>query len=370
MCRKVEDHLQMMMHHEIVYPDTIAAVRGLHSLHGHLDEEAAYFWNHIAYCVDEDVHAYFRGHDQYTIAILRNPTDKTSPHVVCVLDTATRATLFTVRGSNTPSDFMTILDVNCSKETLQKRLRSMFTTRTSTTHTSTTRCREFRELIHFYMMDKVSQLPCTSRVHVGIFMHAFKCLLMIAPHLPQAHDVHLYGHSLGAACASLLYVWIRELDELLGLSHRLVTCACMASPMFCNDAAWESWFKHHDTVAGYVHYYTIGDPFVKRVPGLVGLTKAVSTTHHVGPSIINCQSIDNSTDAACSMKAALIAHSCFYAGNFVQVHDHDRSPPPPQHNSNSNRLPMTRPIHLGRPTTRILMSPKYTNPNLRSLKFF
>lgn len=369
--------------HEIVYPDTIAAMRGVPALHGCLDEEAAYFWNHIAYCADDRVRAYFGDADNaganYEVSILRGHYADNSPHIVHVLDVETRASVFTIRGSNTPADFLTVLDVTCcTMDVLLKRINLLFCNGTHQTIPSHADIL----IIRAYILNKVSRLPSSARIHTGIFMHAVKCLLMIAPHaMSSSEAIHLYGHSLGAACASLLYVWIRELRDLMSSSdEERVTCACMATPMFCNDPAWFAWFGRHDTShltpahhakedVSYVHYYTLGDPFVKRVPGLIGLTKAVSTTHHVGPSIIQCQS----NDASCSMKAAFLAHSCFHAGRFVRIKDSASI------SNNRRYLQQTTIIKKAVPSSflmttssrsRILMSPKYTNPSSKNINIF
>ena len=330
MCRKVEHH------HEIVYPDAIAATRGLDSLFGCLDEDAAYFWSHVAYCTEGDATSALFGACEHAPRILQDRRDHSSPYIVHVR--SSNAALFAIRGSNTPSDFMTVLDVSsCTPATILKRMQAPSP--------------KPSDLLHFYITNRLSRLPASSRIHAGIFMHAYKCLRLMWPHVvgdQHTDTVHLYGHSLGAACASLLYVWLRELNDLMmtptQTSSLNVQCACMACPMFSNDAAWEAWFRQHDRLE-YVHYYTIGDPFVKRVPGLVGLTKAVSATHLVCPSIIDCLPCTRNdvSTASCTMKAALVAHSCFRSGGFVRVSD-------------------VPPVMLTRASTRpqrILMSPKY-----------
>lgn len=121
-------------------------------------------------------------------------------------------------------------------------------------------------------------------VQAGLFLYAVRCLVHTVRALEtlsvrpgSGRSIHLYGHSLGAACASFLYAWMRD----LGYD---VTCSCLSCPRLCNDAGYQLWFAAHDTDR-YRHYYTRGDPVVHGIPKTAGLTRHVSMTYYVAPLV-------------------------------------------------------------------------------------
>lgn len=138
------------------------------------------------------------------------------------------------------------------------------------------------------------------RVHDGIFVaSACSCLHLLDELLSQdnadgrpAH-LQLYGHSLGAACASFCALWLRELLPQLHGRVASLRAACFACPRICNEAfraSVSSTAGGLDEDGTIVHYYTQGDPVVHKLPRLSGLTRHLWLTHLVAPAPSLCAS--------------------------------------------------------------------------------
>lgn len=140
------------------------------------------------------------------------------------------------------------------------------------------------------------------RFHHGFYLQALRCLgpLLIALcesgilNVPTATDephvftagratnqspmplIQLYGHSMGGACVSFLFGWLRRLTR--GVNVRCVSMAC---PMICDLVSQRLWFLPHgtDDPARFRHYYTEGDPIVFVIPGAAGFTHHASGTN-------------------------------------------------------------------------------------------
>lgn len=147
-------------------------------------------------------------------------------------------------------------------------------------------------------------------VQAGLFLYAVRCLVHTVKALeamsvrPSAgRIIQLYGHSLGAACASFLYAWMAD----LGYN---VFCSCMSCPRLCNDSGYEQWFAAHDNDR-YRHYYTRGDPVVHGIPKTAGLTRHVSMTYYVAPLV--------KLPWAQSLLSPVLAHMTFQLSHFRRV---------------------------------------------------
>lgn len=144
-------------------------------------------------------------------------------------------------------------------------------------------------------------------VQAGLFLYAVRCLVQVVRALKamsvsrtSGRAIHLYGHSMGAACASFLYVWMSD----LGYD---VTCSCMSCPRLTNIAGYDRWCARHDNQR-YRHYYTRGDPVVHGLPKAAGLTRHVSMTYYVAPLV--------ELEGASVLLSPLIAHVTFQPHRF------------------------------------------------------
>lgn len=143
-------------------------------------------------------------------------------------------------------------------------------------------------------------------VHAGLFLYALRCLVHTVKTLRRMpkRSIHVYGHSLGAACGSFLYTWLSE----LGYD---VTCSCLSCPRLCNDAGYDLWFARHDVPSRYRHYYTRGDPVIHAIPRTAGLTRHVSMTYYVAPLV--------KLRGAGRLVSRIMAHVTFQPGRFKRV---------------------------------------------------
>ena len=332
---------------EFVDVNDIAARRGVAGLLGATDEEAAYYWANIAYT--PELAAGLPGS-----TTLRSTSG--SPTVLHVRHSG--AHTIAVRGSCELSDIATVLALRG----LHGRLHHAYCEGTRHMARGGEARRRVQEAFA-HVAASVAALPPHAHVHPGILVHAFKCLMLVWPVLGdrRADAVFLYGHSLGAACASLLFVWLRE----LGCCARpdATSCSVLACPMFANTPAWTAWLSRHDLPC-YAHYFMHGDPFVSDLPGVVGLDRAVSRTHNVCPNIRDVVAGPPGALGALGRmpqgRDALMSHSCFVPGEFVTVDG-------TSHESIERAL--RRRGHLRRScerdAMRVLCSPKHVHRVLR-----
>lgn len=243
------------------------------------------------------------------------------------------AHILAVMGSKSNDDLRTILDFAFDKKSLVKRIESSYyeTFRNDVPNS---------DLLLEVVLEYLDRLPCAARVHPGIFLRAYQTLNIVWQHLeacspspssacklwdgpieedtPAATKNHvttknpattknhvtketlasttvrqrrvvLHGHSLGAACATLTYAWLRDIYHKGGrdvFDTIDVKCSCVATPMFCDELAWREWFRGRPDASDndvYVHYYTAGDVVVHDIPALAGYTRAFSGAHRVCP---------------------------------------------------------------------------------------
>lgn len=145
-------------------------------------------------------------------------------------------------------------------------------------------------------------------VQAGLFLYAVRCLVHLVQTLAGMEaagrrPIHLFGHSMGAACVSFLYAWLGD----LGYD---VSCSCMSCPRLCNDAGYDAWFSRHDN-ARYRHYYTRGDLVVHGLPKTAGLTRHLSMTYYVAPLV--------KLPIRSRLLSAFIAHVTFQPSRFRRV---------------------------------------------------
>jgi hypothetical protein len=144
------------------------------------------------------------------------------------------------------------------------------------------------------------------RVHSGFLARAVRCFVSVVAELhrsgvlvptsdaasghPSAlsptlaltpgSTVHLYGHSLGAACAAFLNAWLRDLCDAESQSR--ITSALLSCPRMVDVAGYDAWFRRHDRADAFRHYFTRSDVVVDALPSLAGLTHHPSLTCYVG----------------------------------------------------------------------------------------
>jgi hypothetical protein len=153
---------------------------------------------------------------------------------------------------------------------------------------SDVRSRACRQIAKVAMHDDVREaaerivLPYADggRVHHGMFVRAAGVLTAVLDslHTSNRTEVRLYGHSLGAACASMVHAWLRA----AGWDSRAAVMSC---PNFC-DATWRArWLGPHDDDARFRHYYTSGDPVVRALPQTTGLDSQLAAEAYVCPMV-------------------------------------------------------------------------------------
>ena len=205
--------------------------------------------------------------------------------------------LFTVRGTSTKRDVM--VDVR--------------------THVSDSKFHERVLTITAEAEDRIRQAVRSTcnlilehgwRVHRGIFLHAANIAVAIsrfAVTTPTITSVRLYGHSLGGACVSMVFAWLRSIgcfDD--------IQAAVMSSPDFCDVACHNGWLARYDDPAYFRHYYTKGDPLVHRIPRLAGLKCGISATPFVCP-----MPTLHKSNPVVRVAKRLIAHVMYTADGFV-----------------------------------------------------
>ena len=111
-------------------------------------------------------------------------------------------------------------------------------------------------------------------VHRAIFLRSIVVLGVVLLHRRPLLPLLLYGHSLGAACATYVYAWCAE----LGVDVRACVMSC---PNFCDDACQVEWLARYDDATRYRHYYTRGDPVVQLLPKAARLTAGLTARPYV-----------------------------------------------------------------------------------------
>jgi len=214
----------------------------------------------------------------------------------------TTTTIMSVMGTKRNVDLQTILNFAYNRRALLSKLEAIYEQSLGDVKDG--------DMLLELVVEYIYRLPRGARVHPGIFARAFQVMAMMWQHLElsglsaalaggqgglEDHRVLLYGHSLGAACASIAYVWLRDIylkggRDVYGLLD--LSCACIACPMFCDDATWNTWFAPHalsftktpkKKQPSYVHYHTEGDAFVSDIPSLAGYTRSFSQSCYVCP---------------------------------------------------------------------------------------
>jgi Lipase (class 3) len=311
---------------EFVHLYDIAKDTGGDVIKGGLDKRATYFWSHAAYCSNvelisemPDVFSPSPSSDTawHKLSI---PGDPDSPRVLVYQ--SPHARILSIMGTKRSVDLKAIMRFTFDKSALMRQIEASYDTVFKSVPQS--------DMLLEIVLEYLDRLPRRARVHPGIYLRAYQALNLIWQQLDSVPttkktNLFLYGHSLGAACATLTFVWLREIyikgkrDTHGALDLK---CGCLACPMFCDVRAWQEWF--HTTYSAsasstlddhrsssmeeeddqdqawsanssgvedgkwlldgsYRHYYTDGDIFVKEIPALAGYTRAFSNTHYVCP---------------------------------------------------------------------------------------
>jgi hypothetical protein len=313
----------------------------------------AYFWAHTAYykCAEltaelPEVFQTCDSDNNWSWSKLTVPAAQDSPKILTYSRRVTRKgggaqnlTIFSIMGTQRRVDLRAVLDFAFDRPTLARKLEAMYEERFMGVHAADV----LLEVVTGYL----SRLPRAARVHPGIYLRAFQSLMLIWQYLEvhqgatpaivhglstrlasassdsfQRESVLLSGHSLGAACATLVYVWLQDLyvkSERDVFGKLDISCACIACPMFCDSLAWQEWFasrsKESRSRSRYWHFCTEGDVFVKDIPALAGFTHALAenptrtfpdpTRFVVRDADVKCSGGDTST----AFDRMLMAHS-------------------------------------------------------------
>lgn len=113
------------------------------------------------------------------------------------------------------------------------------------------------------------------RMHRGMFIKSVALTVAISNRTDGTKALRLYGHSLGAACASMAYAFLREAHPRMPLVAAVMSC-----PDFCDSAARAAWLAPLLDPATFRHYHTEGDPVVHGLPAAAKLTSALATREH------------------------------------------------------------------------------------------
>ena len=148
-------------------------------------------------------------------------------------------------------------------------------------------------------------------LHRGMFVHAAGVAAAISNAVTPGRSVRLYGHSLGGACVSMVYAWLRA-ARVSGDGK--MKAAVMSSPDFCDAACRDAWLAQHDDPAYFRHYYTRGDPFVHRIPRMAGFKAGLSASPFVCPMPL----LDKRSSLIVGLRP-LLAHVVYSAKRFVAV---------------------------------------------------
>ena len=330
---------------KIVHLYDMPAAPGPDITRGGLDERAAFFWSHAAYCTAAEVRREMPGvFGDQTLAEggakpaawcrLSVPGEDNSPRVLAFSTPAAR--ILSVMGTKRNADIKAVIDFAYERGALMRRIEDSYHASFKSVACS--------DMLLEIVLEYLERLPPLARVHPGIYFRAYQTLNLMWQHLEggpgsgsgSSNNVYLYGHSLGAACATLAYVWLRDIFYKGGRDvdgELNLACACVACPMFCEDRAWFEWFHAHTGGVGardegahilksyrhnYRHYFTDGDVFVRDIPSLVGFTRAFSNVHHVRPdpcdAVLACHA--RAPGAQLQRRSSLhpsrplLAHSC------------------------------------------------------------
>lgn len=379
---------------EIVHLYDIAKEDSHALLRGGLDERTTYFWSHVAYCSNMELkkempHVFTSSPGTWSRLSVQN-NDLNSPKILACHSENTF--LITVMGTKRSEDLKAVLDFAFDGDTLMQKIeRAYESTFKNVTHS---------DMLLEIVLEYLYRLPKKARVHPGIFFRAYQALNLVWQYLESQdltstpQSVYLYGHSLGAACVTLVFVWLRDIyykggRDIFGTLQ--IKCGCIACPMFCDDLAWYEWFyatsyspsalrrqlmssrtaAKLDTldledqsiqiqwsIDNYRHFYTFGDVFVRDIPSLAAYTRAFSNVHYVCPdaseyilSVRNVNDARRRGGSTPSFNKMLVTHSSLQEMSSRRVYvklSGTNMPPRPPLSRRYPRVDMQRSTHITR----------------------
>ena len=209
--------------------------------------------------------------------------------------------VFVVRGTSTKRDVHVDVSFRMSDTKLRKRIQHV-------TASATEGMR--REVV------RTTDLAISQRWHLhrGMFVRAAGVAAAISNLASPERAVRLYGHSLGGACVSMVFAWLRGAN----ISGE-IKAAVMSSPDFCDANCRNAWLAHHDDPGYFRHYYTRGDPFVHRIPRLAGFRNGLSASPFICPMPL----LDKHNLVISSIRP-LLAHVIYSAQKFAKTSTRSR----------------------------------------------
>lgn len=192
------------------------------------DLEMAFFWSMMCYKDEEAYYRYLFGKTEvlipYDLFLLRYYKD--SPYGLIAINHTYKSIVVSVRGAVTRRDLVSIKQFNPTHKFLPYSFK------------------QFPKL-----WERVEE--CYKYIHAGIVNHAnifFAMALTVLKDLKyENYNVHVHGHSLGAATAIIMS------DYLTVLGYKHVRCVVLASAKVFGNG-----FKN--TKFYYKHFYTESDP--------------------------------------------------------------------------------------------------------------
>jgi hypothetical protein len=249
---------------------------------------AAYYWSNVNVMSISEIAARLPTIGCDVVTRLPMPTPQTY-----VIKRAKNSFVVTTRGTTVPKDVLTDVTTELPAGAILKAANSAVAAM----------ARHPTETIAMATHDKATSIMHKAaddvesgrvKVHAGFLVCAMKVFARLVaelsregafepgPALREDTRVIFYGHSLGAACASYMYTWLR--DMIPAPQRNQVSCAVMSCPRVVDRQGYASWFERHD-LDTYCHYFTHGDAVVHALPGYAGLTHHPSRTYYAADMV-------------------------------------------------------------------------------------